>query len=101
MNTNNHTTKLMNKPIVNILMIALGLMTFSGCGNKAKNEDRSLTEKISEVPEIRDVWSPEKANQWYKQWGWIRGANFNPSSAINQLETWQAASFDEEPLTVN
>lgn len=40
------------------------------------------------------VWSVEKANEWYKQYKWINGADFLPSTAINQLEMWQADSFD-------
>lgn len=40
------------------------------------------------------VWSAEKAHAWYAQHDWISGANFLPSTAINQLEMWQAATFD-------
>lgn len=36
----------------------------------------------------------EQANKWSAENGWLRGCNFNPSTAINQLETWQAESFD-------
>lgn len=43
---------------------------------------------------IRDVWTAEQANSWYAQQGWIRGCNFIPSTAINQLEMWQAETFD-------
>lgn len=39
-------------------------------------------------------WTAEKANKWYAQQPWMVGANFLPSTAINQLEMWQAASFD-------
>ncbi|MBM3176926.1 MAG: cellulase family glycosylhydrolase [Bacteroidetes bacterium] len=39
-------------------------------------------------------WSVEKANEWYKSKGWMRGTNFIPSTAINQLEMWQEESFD-------
>jgi hypothetical protein len=39
-------------------------------------------------------WSPEKAKAWYATQGWLRGSNFQPSSAINQLEMFQAATFD-------
>jgi len=39
-------------------------------------------------------WTPEKAQQWSTANDWLRGSNFNPSTAINQLETWQAESFD-------
>src|SRR5207249_6927420 len=42
----------------------------------------------------RAVWTKEKANEWYKQWGWLRGCDFIPSTAINQLEMWQAETFD-------
>ncbi|MEX6687873.1 glycoside hydrolase family 2 TIM barrel-domain containing protein [Danxiaibacter flavus] len=47
----------------------------------------------------RGVWSVQKANEWYKQWGWLRGCDFIPSSAINQLEMWQAPTFD--PATID
>jgi hypothetical protein len=42
----------------------------------------------------RTIWSKEKAAEWYKTKGWIRGSNFIPSSAINQLEMWQKETFD-------
>ena len=40
------------------------------------------------------VWSVDNANKWSKKWGWLRGANFQPSTAINQLEMFQAETFD-------
>jgi hypothetical protein len=40
------------------------------------------------------VWTAEQANAWYASQPWLVGANFLPSSAINQLEMWQAESFD-------
>ena len=46
----------------------------------------------------RAVWTKEKANEWYKQWGWLRGCDFIPSTAINQLEMWQAATFDSATI---
>jgi hypothetical protein len=39
-------------------------------------------------------WSIEKANEWYARQPWLTGCNFIPSSAINQLEMWQAETFD-------
>jgi hypothetical protein len=45
------------------------------------------------------IWSTEKANAWYKKQGWLVGANFLPSSAINQLEMWQADTYD--PATID
>jgi len=46
-----------------------------------------------------DRWSVEKANMWYAKQPWLVGCNFNPSTAINQLEMWQAESFD--PATID
>lgn len=40
------------------------------------------------------IWSAEKANAWYQKQGWLVGADFLPSTAINQLEMWQAETFD-------
>lgn len=48
---------------------------------------------------VGKVWSLEKANAWYQQHQWITGANFLPSTAINQLEMWQKDSFD--PATID
>ncbi len=47
----------------------------------------------------RAVWSKEKANAWYAKLPWMAGADFLPSTAINQLEMWQAESFDS--LTID
>ena len=39
-------------------------------------------------------WTEERANSWYAQQPPLIGANFLPSDAINQLEMWQAETFD-------
>ena len=39
-------------------------------------------------------WSTEQANQWYAKQPWLVGANFIPSDAINELEMFQAATFN-------
>lgn len=39
-------------------------------------------------------WTETKAKEWYAKQGWLRGSNFQPSTAINQLEMFQAESFD-------
>lgn len=44
-------------------------------------------------------WSEEKALSWQQQHGWLAGCNFTPGTAINQLEFWQAETFD--PLTID
>lgn len=42
----------------------------------------------------RDQWSKPAANKWYEKQPWMVGANYNPASAINQFEMWQAETFD-------
>jgi hypothetical protein len=44
------------------------------------------------------IWSADKANAWYAQQPWVAGANFTPSTAINQLEMWQADTFDPKTI---
>jgi hypothetical protein len=44
--------------------------------------------------EARERWTPVQANAWYGQQKWLVGSNYIPANAINQLEMWQAASFD-------
>jgi hypothetical protein len=46
----------------------------------------------SEVPPQR--WSEQKANEWYSKLPWLVGSNYVPKSAINQLEMWQADTFN-------
>ena len=43
-------------------------------------------------------WSEEKATAWGKNHRWLVGCNFSPSTAINQLEMWQADTFDPETI---
>jgi hypothetical protein len=47
----------------------------------------------------RPIWSKEKATAWYADKPWLRGCDFIPSTAINQLEMWQATTFD--PSTID
>lgn len=42
----------------------------------------------------REAWTPQQASDWYSRQPWMVGANYIPASAINQLEMWQAATFD-------
>ena len=43
-------------------------------------------------------WTAEKANAWYAELPWMVGSDFIPSTAINQLEMWQAETFDPETI---
>ena len=58
----------------------LALLLLAGAGVRAQ------------APESR--WSEARANAWYAAQPWPVGANFLPSTAINELEMWQADTFD-------
>ena len=47
----------------------------------------------------RERWTPAQAQAWYAKQKWPVGSNYIPANAINQLEMWQAASFD--PATID
>lgn len=42
----------------------------------------------------QEKWSIQKANTWYSNQPWMVGCNYLPQYAINQLEMWQAETFD-------
>jgi hypothetical protein len=58
-----------------------------------------LQQASAQTPVVGKVWSLEKANEWYKQHPGLAGANYIPANAINQLEMWQAETFD--PATID
>jgi hypothetical protein len=69
------------------------VLTIAGC-TQSGNNTGTRTKKT----ETATVWSIEKAKKWGEETPWLRGSNFNPSTAINQLETWQEESFDPETI---
>jgi len=46
----------------------------------------------------RDMWTKAAANSWYDKQPWMVGANYNPRTAINQFEMWQADTFDAKTI---
>ena len=49
--------------------------------------------------EKRQRWSEQQARTWYARQPWLVGSNYIPANAINQLEMWQAETFD--PATID
>lgn len=81
----------MKKQIYALLIILLISFGFGACNHTKKSDEATQTE-------IREVWTANQANDWYQDWGWLRGANFIPSTAINQLEMWQKETFDPKTI---
>jgi hypothetical protein len=55
-----------------------------------------VTLASTESPTAR--WSEAKANEWYARQPWLVGSNYIPATAINELEMWQAETFDPKTI---
>jgi len=72
----------------------LGLMVA-----RCKFVEAKTGKTVEQTLEFINRWTEKQANDWYKRTGWMCGCNFIPSTAINQLEMWQADTFD--PVTID
>jgi hypothetical protein len=43
-------------------------------------------------------WRAAAARDWYSEQGWLVGSNYIPATAINELEMWQADTFDPQRI---
>ncbi len=77
--------------ILSLLLFTIYFITLS-CAQTNKQKSKLQSQKASK-------WTQKQAQDWAETQPWLRGANFNPSTAINQLEFWQAETFD--PTTIN
>lgn len=78
----------MKKFFLPLLIVVIGI----SCGQQESKTEAATT--TTDSAKEREVWSKEKANEWYATKSWLAGSNFSPSTAINQLEFWQAETFD-------
>ena len=76
--------------LIRFAFLAAAICLLNSCSKK----DSATAEQRTGDPAPREIWSKEKANEWYKTKGWLRGSDYIPSTAINQLEMWQAETFD-------
>jgi len=82
----------------NTFLFLLIFILFSLSACKEKKKSISDKNENTETSSVAQRWTEEKANAWAKTKPWLRGSNFNPSTSINQLEFWQAATFDPETI---
>ncbi len=75
-----------------ILFLVLGMFACTG-ENHSNEQEQAVTKN-----EQGERWSEERVWEWYNQYDWLAGCNFNPSTAINQLEFWQEETFDPETI---
>jgi hypothetical protein len=55
---------------------------------------------VATLPLLRaqERWTESQANAWYAGQPWPVGSDFLPSTAINELEMWQADTFDQTTI---
>jgi len=76
----------MNSTLFKLALAAVILPTFLGC--------KTTPSRI----ESRGRWSVQQANSWYASQPWLVGCNYAPRTAINQLEMWQAETWDPKTI---
>ena len=82
-----------------ILVALLGTLALLPAAHAQKVKTKVKGPVTAAAPATGPRWSAARANAWYQAHPWLSGANFIPSTAINQLEMWQAATFD--PTTID
>ncbi|MCG8686689.1 MAG: sulfatase-like hydrolase/transferase, partial [Desulfobacterales bacterium] len=58
----------------------------------------TVEEILEQYPVVDGRWSEEKANAWYDELPWLVGCNYYPATAINQIDMWQASTWDPETI---
>ena len=53
---------------------------------------------VAAQADARPRWTEAQANGWYAGQKWLVGSNYTPASAINQLEMWQATTWDPKRI---
>lgn len=69
--------------------LLFGLPALVGC---------AASPKVASTPGARVRWTEAEAAAWQRRRGWRVGCNFIPSTASNQLEMWQVATFDPDTI---
>lgn len=78
-----------------VLKAGLAVAALGGTGGAA-----GAAPKPGEAPDRTENgrWSVAAAKAWHAKYPWIMGYNYVPSTAVNQLEFWQAETFDPETI---
>jgi hypothetical protein len=58
----------------------------------------SIAILLSSPARAQTRWPVDQANAWYNQQPWLVGCNYIPANAINELEMWQADTFDPKRI---
>lgn len=53
---------------------------------------------VAGTADARPRWTEAQAKAWYDAQPWLVGSNYAPATAINQLEMWQAETWDPKRI---
>jgi hypothetical protein len=87
----------MRKSLISVAIGAFLLASTPALPSFAQSASRA--EVARAVAGSSDRWNQEKAHAWYAAQPWLVGSNYTTSTAINQLEMFQAETFD--PVTID
>jgi len=76
-----------------LAVILAGLLIF-GCAVASAEKGAQPGMAVPQKNEKPARWSAEKAKAWYATQPWLVGSNYIPATASNELEMWQAETFD-------
>jgi hypothetical protein len=57
---------------------------------------RALAQTGASITPVPGRWSVERITDWYGPLRWLVGANYLPSNKINQIDMWQASTWDPD-----
>ncbi|MFV5696731.1 1,4-beta-xylanase [Flavobacterium sp. ZT3R17] len=88
----------MKKTKLYLAFMLVGMLLLSCNKSKTNSEENNKKNQAEQSVDKREIWTKEQANSWYAKQPWLVGSNYNPSTAINQLEMWQKETFDPKRI---
>ena len=91
------------RKLISLALIS-AFFSLNACTSANKNEQKSVDSVAVSSGDSTDSlaesgrWSAERANAWYAKEPFLVGANYIPATAINELEMFQADSFDPKTI---
>jgi hypothetical protein len=79
-----------------LLLASIAGTAQNGAADTGQRNTTTGSAGVSQDPSGR--WSEAQANDWYAKQPWPVGADYIPRDAINQLEMWQAATFNPHQI---
>ncbi|MBV9302288.1 MAG: cellulase family glycosylhydrolase [Acidobacteriaceae bacterium] len=68
--------------------LLIGVLVWTAAALPAQQQPRAESNR----------WTEERAKTWYANQPWLVGSNYIPADAINELEMWQAGTFDPKRI---